>query len=100
MRGGSIRLSVKLPGSSIAELLRVRAANTECVGDLKEAIIKKFKRFKGLDPSELQLFKLDSSSRTLLEPMQMLSEASVHIGVDLAVELTAQPSAELWTGGR
>lgn len=73
-------------------------AATECIGDLKEALITKYKQFSGLDPSELQLFKLDGSSRILLEPTQMLSEASIHVGDKLAVEFTACPSAELRKG--
>lgn len=91
--GTSVRLFVQLPGSSTASLLRVLRDETECVGDIIDAIIAKFnmkQRFMGISPDQLQLFKLDSGgSRTLLTPMQTLSQACILEGSRLAVELTA-----------
>ena len=61
----------------------------ECVGDIKDAVISRFKkRFASVDPDEVQLLKLDGSTRTLLGPMQTLNEAGIFAGMKLAVAVT------------
>jgi hypothetical protein len=91
----SILLSVKLPGSSTVELLRVSREATEYVGDLKDVIIAKFKkRFVDVDPDELQLIKLDGSRRIALSPAQTLIDAGVCAGTELAVEITVARACE------
>jgi hypothetical protein len=91
----SILLSVKLPGSSTVELLRVSREATEYVGDLKDVIIVKFKkRFVDVDPDELQLIKLDGSRRIALSPAQTLIDAGVCAGTELAVEVTVARAYE------
>jgi hypothetical protein len=62
------------------------------VGDLKDAIMAKFKqRFTGVDPDQMQLFKVDgaaSGSRTALDPTLTLSDASILAGAKLEVVVT------------
>lgn len=82
-------MSVKLPGSDAAESLRLTRNDIECVGDIKDAVVSRFKkRFASVDPDEVQLLKLDGSTRTLLGPTQTLNEAGVFAGTKLAVEVT------------
>lgn len=64
------------------------------VGDLKKAIIATFKRFKTFDSSELQLFKLVGSSRTLLDPTHTLSEAGIVSSTKLEVAIEGQGACE------
>ena len=64
------------------------------VGHLKKAIIAKFKhRFAGVDPDQLQVFKLDGGSHILLNSAQTLHEAGIHAGTELVVEVTAAAQA-------
>lgn len=84
------RISVQLPGSNTTELLRVSRVETQCVGDLKVAVMAWFnKRFQGLDPSEVQLYKLDGTSRIMLEPTHTLCEAGIVASTKIAVEVAA-----------
>ena len=74
---GPLRFSIQL---SKDETRVLRVSDAECVDDIMDAIIAKFKRFKDVDPCELQLFKLDSSgsrSSKALKPMQTLAEADL-----------------------
>lgn len=87
MPGAYFYLTVQLLGSDTAESLRVLIEDCERVGDLKEAIIAEFKRFKDFDSSELQLLKLVGGSRTLLVPAQTLDDAGVQEGTALEVEV-------------
>ena len=61
------------------------------VGHVKDAIIAKFR----LDaaPQQLQLYRLNGSSRAPLDPALTLCEAAVHDGTKLAVEHVAASSA-------
>lgn len=59
------------------------------VGHVKKAIIAEFKQLDGIKVDELQLFKLDSGSRTPLDPAQTLSDAGIHSGTKLVVVVTA-----------
>lgn len=80
-------LCIRLPGFSTAVLLRPQWESMEYVGDLVEAIISRFKKLEGFKTDELQLFKLDGTSRTLLDATQTLSDAGVGAGTTLSVEL-------------
>jgi hypothetical protein len=90
MPDAPLRLFIMLPGRSTSELLRAPSDETACVGDLKTAIIAEFKRLEGLKADVLQLFKLDGSSRTLLNPVQTLSEAGITSGTKLEVAIEGQ----------
>ena len=91
----SIPLFIKLPGITSFEGLDFAGAY---VYHLKDTIILKFMhRFAGIKPDQLQLFKLEGSSRTLLDPTQTLAEAGIHSGTKLGVEITA-PVAPTVTG--
>lgn len=83
----TIPLSILLPGKSTAMLLRSPYENVQYVGDLIKTVIAEFKRLEGFKADELQLFKIDGSSRTLLTALQTLSEAGVNAGTTLSVEL-------------
>ena len=63
---------------------------TECVGDIKDAIIAKFKQLENAKADQLQLFKLDGSNDTQLEPVQTLSEVGIQTGTMLLVK-AAEP---------
>lgn len=77
--------------------MRVPSAEAERVGDLKKAIKTEFKNlFAGIDPNEMQLFKLDGSSRTLLNAVQTLIDADVNSGTALSVELAVPAPAGTW----
>ena len=80
----SIPLFIKLPGIETVQFL---LAEGLYVGQVIKAIIVEFK----LDtaPQQLQLFKLEGSSRTQLDPTQTLAEAGIHTGTRLGVELKA-----------
>lgn len=61
------------------------------MGQVIYAIIAKFK-LEGFDPDQLQLFKLEGSSRTLLSSTQTLCDAGIYSGTTLVVELAAAPA--------
>lgn len=88
VRGPSIQLFVQLPGGGIGyEGIDFTGSH---VFHIKDAILAKFTiLFKDLDPSALHLFKLDGSSRTLLDPSQTLSEAHVDSNARLVVEIVS-----------
>lgn len=82
-----VPLFIELPGSS-PQLLRVSTV-TEFVGDVKEAIIVKFKL--DIAPQYLQLFKLgDDDSRIVLDSSQTLTGAGLCAGTKLEVKIAGQ----------
>lgn len=83
----TIPLFIQLPGRNTTVLLRAPCENVQYVGDLIKAAIAEFSRLNGFKAEELLLFKIDGSSRTLLDGRQTLSEAGVNAGTTLSVEL-------------
>lgn len=81
-------LFVHLPGSISSEVIEITDRDTH-VFHIKKAIVEAFKRFKDSDASDLHLLKLDGSSHILLNSSQTMSEAGVHAGTTLVVELAA-----------
>ena len=90
MPNTSLHLHLKLPGSNGIEFLRVSREDVECVGDLRDVIIAKYKRrFFDVDPDEVHLVKVEGSNRILLHLTQTLSEAGIHPGDCITVECAA-----------
>ena len=94
-------LLVKLPGCSDSELLRVSLEEAERVGDVKDAIIAKFKQhLAGVDPVQLKLFKLEGcNSVKLLDPTQTLSAARICADTTLLVRFASpgnRARLQLW----
>ena len=85
-------LFIQLPGVVNSQFL---LADGLYVGQVIDAIIAKFTRFKDMDPSDLQLFKLD---RSPVYPSQTLREAGVQAGTQLVVELLAASQAATSAG--
>ena len=82
-----ITLYIQLPGYTNFEGIDFNGVR---VHHLKDAIIAKFKL--DVAPQLLQLFKLhDDGSRTLLDPMQTLSEAGLRSDTKLSVVATITP---------
>ncbi len=85
-------LFIQLPGSTSFEVINTAGPR---VGNLKDAIIAKFKqRFSDVDPDQLKLYK-EGSSRTPLDPTNTMSEADIFTGTKLLVEVTAAAQAPL-----
>ena len=73
-------LLIQLPasGSSSFEVIRVGATSSAYIGDVKDAIVAKFKQRFSCD--QLQLFKLDDKGCCIgeaLQPIQTLAEAGL-----------------------
>lgn len=90
MPNTSLLLHLNLPGSNDAAFLRVPREDVECVGDLRDVIIAKYKRrFFDVDPDEVHLVKAEGSYRILLRLTQTLSEAGINPGDCITVECAA-----------
>lgn len=93
IHGEPTPLFIQLPGAVNSQFL---LADGLYVGQVIDAIIAKFTRFKDMDPSDLQLFKLD---RSPVYPSQTLREAHVQAGTQLVVELLAASQALATSAG-
>jgi hypothetical protein len=82
-----IPVFIQLPGNCTFEVIDV-AGPLVLVGQLKDAVIAKFKLDSA--PQQLQLFKLNGSSSSLLAPSQTLAEAGLLAGTKLAVAIVGQ----------
>ena len=97
--GTSLCLSVVLPGNNSAELLRVPQEEDWRVGDIKKAVVADFSQLIGLKADQVQLFRVNGDARIPLDPTDTLSDAGIHAGTKLAVELTTVthvPVAGVW----
>lgn len=86
-----VTLLVQLSSTGPFEVIETTGA---LIGHVKDDIIAKFKkRFAGLDPDELQLFKLEGRSMFKLDPAQTLHDAGVRSGTKLVASVRALSSA-------
>lgn len=92
MTSEHITLAIQLPNRTTFEVLDTTGP---LVSHVKKAIIAEFKQLDAsgynLTADGMDLYKLEGSSRTLLEPQQTLAEAGLITRgtVKLAVEYTA-----------
>jgi len=81
-RDTTLRLSVMLPGNTAAEHFACVVEGRYFIGDIKTAVIAGFKRrFSGIDPDELDLFKMNDSNIAPLNSTQTLTEAGIQHGL-------------------
>ncbi len=83
-------LSIQLPGVMMPQLLLTEG---QYVGQVIDAIIAKFKDLEGIKADQVQLFNLDGSSQTPLNPTHLLSAAGLVTGTSLVVKLTVTAQA-------
>ena len=86
-----ITLLVRLSASGPFEVLDTTGP---LVGHVKDAIIAKFKVLEGIQADQLQLYKLDGSSCTMLDPAQTLHGAGITNSAKLAVATMGQGACQ------